>query len=112
LIIKSMSRLVALGLTVAVGSLAAVPAHAGDAFSPTVLRKAGRGPLAASAEARLLRLDASSAVATQATTPAAASEHKSFFKSGKGIAVILLFVGGTAWTIASASDKRIHSPIR
>jgi hypothetical protein len=111
LIIKSMSRLVALGLTVAVGSLAAVPAHAGDAFSPTLLRKAAKGPLAVSAEARLARLDAS-AVAPQTPAPAAAAEHKSFFKSGKGLAVILLFVGGTAWTIASASDKRIHSPIR
>jgi hypothetical protein len=111
LIIKSMSRLVALGLTVAVGSLAAVPAHAGDAFSPTLLRKAASGPLAAAADARLARLDTSAVAATQAAAPAA-SEHKSFFKSGKGVAVILLFVGGTAWTIASARDKRIHSPIR
>jgi hypothetical protein len=112
LIIKSMSRLVVLGLTVAVGSLAVAPAHAGDAWSPTFPRKATRGPLAASAEARVARLDTSAAAAAQATAPAAASEHKSFFKSGKGIAVILLFVGGTAWTIASANDKRIHSPIR
>ena len=112
MIIKSMSRLVALGLTVAVGSLAAAPAHAGDAFSASFPRKASKGPLAASAEARLARLDTSAVTATQATAPAAASEHKSFFKSGKGIAVILLFVGGTAWTIASASDKRIHSPNR
>jgi hypothetical protein len=104
---KSMSRLVALALTLAVGSLAA----AGNAFSPTLPRKAPLGPLAASAEARLLRLDAS-AVATQAPAPAASSEHKSFFKSGKGIAVLVLFAAGTAWTIASAQDKRIHSPIR
>jgi hypothetical protein len=107
---KPMSRLVALGLTVAVGSLVAAPAHAGNAFSPTLPRKAASGPLRASAEDRLARLDAS-AFATQAA-PVAAAEHKSFFKSGKGVAVILLFVGGTAWTIASAKDKRIHSPIR
>jgi hypothetical protein len=110
LTIKSMSRLVALGLTLAVASLAVAPAHAGDAFSPRSLRKAVSGPLAASAEARLAKLD--TAVATQAAAPAGASEHKSFFKSGKGVAVILLFVGGAAWTIASAHDKRIHSPIR
>jgi hypothetical protein len=107
LITKSMSRLVALGMTLAVTSLAAAPAHAGN---PLLSRKAS-GPLAASAEARLARLDAS-ALAAQAAAPAVASEHKSFFKSGKGIAVILLFVGGTVWTIASAKDKRIHSPIR
>jgi hypothetical protein len=110
LITKSMSKLVALGLTLAVASLAATPALAGD-MKPAFASKATRGPLAASAEARLARLDAS-AIATQAATPAGGAEHKSFFKSGKGIAVILLFVGGTAWTIASASDKRIHSPIR
>ena len=109
---QSTSRLVALALTLAVGSLAAAPAHAGNAFSPTLPRKAPLGPLAASAEARVARLD-TSAVATQAAAaPAASSEHKSFFKSGKGIAVLVLFAAGTAWTIASAQDKRIHSPIR
>jgi hypothetical protein len=108
---QSTSRLVALALTLAVGSLAAAPAHAGDSFSPTLPRKAPLGPLAASAEARLARLD-TSAVATQASAAPASSEHKSFFKSGKGIAVLVLFAAGTAWTIASAQDKRIHSPIR
>ncbi len=110
---QSMSRLVALGLALGVLSLAANPAQAGTPVSPTFPRKATSGPLAASAEARVARLD-TSAVATQGSAPASApaSEHKSFFKSGKGIAVILLFVGGTAWTIASAKDKRINSPIR
>ena len=108
---KSMSRLVALGLALAVLGLSATPAQAGTPASPFP-RKATSGPLTASVEARLARLD-TSAVATQAAAaPAAGTEHKSFFKSGKGIAVILLFVGGTAWTIASAKDKRIHSPIR
>ncbi len=106
---QSMSRRVlALGLTLTVGSLAAIPAHAGN---PTLPRKMSSGPLAASAEARLAALDVSS-LATQDPVPAGGTERKSFFKSGKGIAVILLFVGGTAWTIASAKDKRIHSPIR
>jgi hypothetical protein len=108
---QSTSRFVALALTLALGSLAAAPADAGNSFSPILPRKAPLGPLAASAEARVARLD-TSAVATQATATAASSEHKPFFKSGKGIAVIVLFVAGTAWTLASASDKRIHSPIR
>lgn len=109
--IQSKSRLVALGLTLAVASLAVVPAQAGDAFSPTHASTAAKGPLAASAEARVARLD-TSAVATAAPAATGASDHKPFFKSGKGVAVILLFVGGAAWTIASARDKRIHSPIR
>jgi hypothetical protein len=107
---KSTSRLVAMGLALAVLGLAATPAQAGTPVSPFP-RKATSGPLTASAEARLARLD-TSAVAAQTATPAGGTEHKSFFKSGKGIAVILLFVGGTVWTIASAKDKRIHSPIR
>ncbi len=106
---QSMSRRVlALGLTLTVGSLVAAPAHAGHA---SLQRKTSSGPLGASADARLARLDVK-ALATQAPVPAGGTERKSFFKSGKGIAVILLFVGGTAWTIASAKDKRIHSPIR
>jgi len=108
---KSMSRRVALGLTLAVLGLAATPAQAETPVSPFA-RKTASGPLMASAEARLARLDPS-AVATQtAAAPAGGTEHKPFFKSGKGIAVILLFVGGTVWTIASAKDKRVHSPIR
>lgn len=111
MIIKSMKRLVALGLTLAVASLAAAPAHAGNPVSPALSGKMVGGPLAASAAARLARLDASS-LATEAPAPAPAPEHKSFFKSGKGVAVILLFVGGAVWTIASESDKRVHSPYR
>ena len=51
--IQSKSRLVALGLTLAVASLAVAPAHAGDALSPTHASTAAKGPLAASAEARV-----------------------------------------------------------
>jgi hypothetical protein len=104
-----MSRFVALGLTLAVGSVAASPSYANP--SPLFAGKSASGPLAKSAEARLSRLD-TAAIAPQAAASTGASEHKSFFKSGKGVAVILLFVGGAAWTIASAHDKRIHSPIR
>jgi hypothetical protein len=113
LIIKPMSRLIALGLAVAVAGLAATPAQAGGPASPTFPRKATSGPLMASAEARLARLDTAD-LAAQASpaTASAGSDHKPFFKTGKGIAVIVLFVAGTAWTLASASDKRIHSPIR
>jgi len=49
----------------------------------------------------------------QGAPGAGAGESKSFFKTGKGIAALVLMVGCTAWLIASRkSGDVVHSPGR
>lgn len=50
---------------------------------------------------------------TQEAGGAAAGESKPFFKTGKGIAALVLMIGATGWVIASRkSDDVVHSPGR
>jgi hypothetical protein len=43
---------------------------------------------------------------------AATGESRSFIHSPKGIAAVILLVGGVAWAIASRSKDAVHSPGR
>ena len=44
--------------------------------------------------------------------PTPAADSPSFFRSPKGIAALVLFVGGVAFTFHSMDKDRIHSPVR
>jgi hypothetical protein len=49
---------------------------------------------------------------TQSTALAAGTSSESFFKSPKGVAVILLMAAGTGYAIYSAHSERIANPAR
>jgi hypothetical protein len=99
-------------LTVTLGASLAVPpvwaaegvSHAGQMtpVSQSSVAKAGmRGP------------EAARATQAPAAAPSASTESKSFFKTGKGIAALVLMVGASAWVIASRkSSDVVHSPGR
>jgi hypothetical protein len=98
-------------LTLALAFTWTVPARAAEL---ALAKPTQAVSLAAATSARLARLDANEALrATQSATPAAASsDSPSFFKSPKGIAVILLMAVGTGYAIYSAKSERIDNPLR
>jgi hypothetical protein len=57
---------------------------------------------------------APTAAPVQETADAAGTEHKPFFKTGKGIAALVLMVGATSWLVISrtSSNDVVHSPGR
>jgi hypothetical protein len=86
------------------------PAYAADEAA-TVAPAAG--PLRAAVEAKLSTTQVpAEAVTTQAAATEGAAPSKSFFRTGKGIAVIALMAGGVGYTLYSKSHDRIKSPIR
>jgi hypothetical protein len=104
------TRKVCAALVVLLGlALSAPPAFA-EQTTP-----AQPSPLAAAAEAKVATLDPSAVVtAPQAPAPAAptAESGKSFFKTKKGAAALVLFVGVAGWTLASRLTDAIQSPAR
>ncbi len=105
------ARAAAGALTLALAFTWSVPARAAE---PSPVRPIETRSLAAATSARLAKLDTKDALrATQSATPAAATgDSPSFFKSPKGIAVLLLMAVGTGYTIYSAKDERIDNPLR
>lgn len=105
--VASWIRPVATGLILAVGlAVTAPPAHAAQSPSPEVKQPT----LTTSAEARVA---ASAALAAQATAAPAGSESSTgFFKTKKGVAVLVLLAGVVTWTAVSRSRDAIHSPGR
>lgn len=98
----------ALALAAVVGpsrALAAEPAPVPDPVAatatPTLAHAAG--------------LKAAAALPAAALAPAqsqASGSEKSFFKSGKGLAVLTLLVAAAGYTVYSADNDRVKSPIR
>jgi hypothetical protein len=68
------------------------------------------GPISASVAAAVAAAPAPRLQEQQAPAPAA--DSPSFFRSPKGIAALVLFVGGVAFTLHSMDKDRIHSPVR
>jgi hypothetical protein len=99
-------------LTVALGaSLAVPPVWAADGIS----RAGQTTPVSQTSVAKTGMRGPEAARATQspAAAASASTESKSFFKTGKGIAALVLMVGATAWVIASRkSGDVVHSPGR
>jgi hypothetical protein len=91
-------------------TLAAPPAAAAGAVEPT-----RQTTLAAGVAARVAAT-ANRSVAIAPTLQlggAAAGESKPFFKTGRGIAALVLMVGASAWLVQSrTSDNVVHSPGR
>jgi hypothetical protein len=105
------AKAVASALTLALGlTWAAPPAGATEV---KLQNPPQRMSLAAAASAKLAKLDTSNAVrATQGTTPSAGTSSESFFRSPKGVAVIVLMAVGTGYAIYSAHSERIANPGR
>lgn len=103
------ARGVAATLAVLMGLTAAPPLAAGTLEPP-------RQTTLAAAAATKVAATANQAVAiapTQDAGGAGAGESKPFFKTGKGIAALVLMVGASAWVIASRkSGDVVHSPGR
>jgi hypothetical protein len=85
-----------------------------SAAEPSTTPTSRQSSLAAATSAKLASLDAASALAaTQASVPASADRtSQSFFKSPRGVAVIILMAVGTGYAIYSASSERIANPVR
>ena len=103
-LIRARSLAAILALVVGLTFLAP-PAFA--AAPPATVR-----PLSAAAAATVQAAPASVlAQAGQAAAPAASGD-KPFFKSTKGIAVLVLMAGAVTWAAVSRSQDAIHSPGR
>ena len=95
-------------------AFAAPPAYGADATAPKPVPPK-QGTLAAAAAAKLATLDTSEAVslaATQTPAPSQPDDPGSFFKSSRGLAVLVLMVAGTAGVIYYRGQDRIKSPVR
>jgi len=89
--------------------LFATPATAAPSQAPG----AAPASLSASARDRVARMDVSRAAqAGPATSTTGSTSDKSFFKSGKGAAALVLLAGAVSYTIYSSHHDRVRSPIR
>ena len=102
------ARLLAGALALVVGlTFVAPPAFAGGTGALVTPR-----PITAAAIAKVEALPAA-ALAQAAQAPATApTAEKPFFKSGKGIAALVLTIGATAWLVQSRIDNKVSSPGR
>jgi zona occludens toxin (predicted ATPase) len=105
-ILTARTRPVAAGLILAVGWAAVAPLALA---APKTTR---RPTLAASAAARVASVDTATAVQESPATPAASDSSGGFFKTKKGVAVLVLMAGVITWTAVSRSKDAIHSPAR
>lgn len=104
------ARLVAASLALVVGlTLVAPPAFAAPLPAPA-------RPLAAAATVKVEAMPvATLAPAAQATPAAAATATKSdkpFFKSTKGVVVLVLMATAVGWAAVSRNQDAVHSPAR
>ena len=106
---NSWTRGVAGGLALLLSLTVAAPCWAGEATATAV---PGPSSLRAVADAKLAELDSSKAVRFAQAGAAGTAESKPFFKSSKGVAVVVLMVGGLTWAVVSRSKDAVHSPAR
>jgi len=99
-----------LGLAVTAQPVPAAPLNPPNGVAPV------KAPMAAAASARVAALTPAQleSVSPQAAEPAPATSSPSFFKTGKGIAVLALMVAGVGYASYSAVNDRepVKSPIR
>jgi hypothetical protein len=99
---RSLAAILALvvGLT-----LVAPPAFA--AAPPAPVR-----PLAAAAAAKVQAASATALAQAAQTSAPAGTSGKPFFKSTKGIVVLVLMATAISWAAVSRSENAVHSPAR
>lgn len=108
------ARMLAFALAAVFGvALSAQPVAAATRPAPTPSPKA---PLASAAAARVAALTPAQldSVSAQVTDTALSTSSPAFFKTGKGIAVLVLMVAGVGFAAYKAVDDRdpVKSPIR
>jgi hypothetical protein len=112
---SSRARALAGALAFAFGLVMAAPAAAGP-LPPLRTAPLAKAPLATAAAARVNALTPAqlAAVAPQTTDVAPSTSSPSFFKTGKGVAVLVLLAAGVGYTAYSAVHDRkpVKSPIR
>ena len=72
-------------------------------------------PITAAAAAKIEAMPAAGLAQVAPAAPATApidTAHKPFFKTGKGIAALVLTIGATAWLIQSRNSNKVSSPGR
>lgn len=110
------TRAVAIVLACLLGlALTAQPVAAGPLNPPSSAAPAGT-PMAAAASAKVASLTPAqlASVSPQASEPAPSTSSPAFFKTGKGIAVLILVAAGVGYASYSAVNDRepVKSPIR
>jgi hypothetical protein len=107
---QSALRRVAQGVLVGCSLQLALPALAAEPQSSAPLEPR---PLARAVEQKLTTLSTASATRfTQDAGSAAAASSQPFFKSPKGIAVLVLMVAGSGYVIYTATNQRLDNPVR
>jgi hypothetical protein len=86
-------------------TLVAPPAFAAPPLGPA-------RPLAAAAAAKVEAMPAAALAQAAQATPAAATGDKPFFKSTKGVLVLVLMATAVTWAAVSRSQDAVHSPGR
>jgi hypothetical protein len=97
-------------LAILLAVAAATPCVANEAAAPTVTSQSR--PLQAAVNARLASADAAKAVLSMQEPAGGAGVSKPFFKSTKGVVVVVLLAGGITWALVSRSRDAVHSPAR
>jgi hypothetical protein len=69
-------------------------------------------PLAAAAAAKVQAAPAAALAQTAQASPAAGSGGKPFFKSTKGVVVLVLMAGAIGWAAVSRNQDAVRSPAR
>jgi hypothetical protein len=105
------ARLLAGALAFIVGAtLVAPPAFAAGPAAATTPR-----PIAAAATAKVAAMPVASLAPAAQASPAAAAPAKGdkpFFKSTKGVVVLVLMATAVSWAAVSRSQDAVHSPAR
>ncbi len=101
-LIRARSLAAFLALVVGLTFLAP-PAFAAAPVAPV-------GPLAAAAAAKVQAAPA--AALAQAAQASPAANGKPFFKTTKGVVVLVLMAGAISWAAVSRSNDAVHSPGR
>jgi hypothetical protein len=113
---SSWARPVALALAFALGLVMAAQPVAAGPLPPLKTPPKATAPLAAAAAAKVASMTPAElqSVTAQAAEPAPSTSSPSFFKTGKGVAVLVLLAAGVGYSCYSAVHDRkpVKSPIR
>lgn len=110
--LTSRARAAASALTLALGIVWTAPPATAAELPTSPSPQPNRPSIAAATSAKLAQLDTSKAFQQ---APAAATEGDSsgsFFRTPKGVAVLVLMAVGTGYAIYSAKSERINNPVR
>lgn len=109
--VRGVAALVAL---MTVLTFSAPPCDAGDVSQPATPKALEQRRLSASAAAHVATMAPPPALAQDPTPAASGGESRSFFRSPKGVAAIVLMVAGAAYVgyKIPKDNEKVHSPIR